>query len=152
MLKNTQSGRSMIEMLGVLAIIGVLSAGGIAGYSMAMKNYKANKAMEVIQMLSTQAKTIYNGNYTNISANDMTALGSDFTSPFGEISVAEVDNDAKHFTLTMLNVEQSACIKLGAANWGGATVKVDGNAVANMSDALTSCNSVDDNTVVWTFD
>ena len=27
-----QSGRSMIEMLGVLAIIGVLSVGGIAGY------------------------------------------------------------------------------------------------------------------------
>jgi len=27
--KNTQSGRSMIEMLGVLAIIGVLSVGGI---------------------------------------------------------------------------------------------------------------------------
>ena len=26
-----QSGRSMVEMLGVLAIIGVLSVGGIAG-------------------------------------------------------------------------------------------------------------------------
>ena len=31
--KNEQSGRSMVEMLGVLAIIGVLSVGGIAGYS-----------------------------------------------------------------------------------------------------------------------
>ena len=30
-------GRSMIEMLGVLAIIGVLSVGGIAGYSKAME-------------------------------------------------------------------------------------------------------------------
>ena len=29
--KTNQSGRSMIEMLGVLAIIGVLSVGGIAG-------------------------------------------------------------------------------------------------------------------------
>ena len=27
-----ESGRSMVEMLGVLAIIGVLSIGGIAGY------------------------------------------------------------------------------------------------------------------------
>ena len=33
-------GRSMIEMLGVLAIIGVLSVGGIAGYSKAMEKYK----------------------------------------------------------------------------------------------------------------
>ena len=39
-------GRSMIEMLGVLAIIGVLSVGGIAGYSKAMEKYKVNKLVE----------------------------------------------------------------------------------------------------------
>ncbi len=39
-------GRSMIEMLGVLAIIGVLSVGGIAGYSKAMEKYKLNKTVE----------------------------------------------------------------------------------------------------------
>ena len=33
---SNQNGRSMIEMLGVLAIIGVLSGGGIIGYSKAM--------------------------------------------------------------------------------------------------------------------
>ncbi len=42
----SQSGRSMIEMLGVLAIIGVLSVGGIAGYSKAMEMYKINKIIE----------------------------------------------------------------------------------------------------------
>lgn len=30
-MKNNQFGRSMIEMLGVLAIIGILSVGGIVG-------------------------------------------------------------------------------------------------------------------------
>ena len=43
---GVQYGRSMIEMLGVLAIIGVLSVGGIAGYSKAMEKWKVNKAME----------------------------------------------------------------------------------------------------------
>ena len=38
-------GRSMIEMLGVLAIIGVLSVGGIAGYSKAMEKFKVNKLL-----------------------------------------------------------------------------------------------------------
>ena len=38
-----EHGRSMIEMLGVLAIIGVLSVGGIAGYSKAMEKWKVNK-------------------------------------------------------------------------------------------------------------
>ena len=32
----SESGRSMVEMLGVLAIIGVLSVGGVAGYNFAM--------------------------------------------------------------------------------------------------------------------
>ena len=39
-------GRSMIEMLGVLAIIGVLSVGGIAGYSKAMEKFKVSKAVK----------------------------------------------------------------------------------------------------------
>ena len=41
--KNDQTGRSMVEMLGVLAIIGVLSVGGIAGYSKAMTKFKITK-------------------------------------------------------------------------------------------------------------
>ena len=44
--KKSQFGRSMIEMLGVLAIIGVLSVGGIAGYSRAMEQYNWNKALD----------------------------------------------------------------------------------------------------------
>ncbi len=40
---NSQNGRSMIEMLGVLAIVAILSVGAISGYSMAMESYKTNK-------------------------------------------------------------------------------------------------------------
>ena len=47
-IKSEQSGRSMVEMLGVLAIIGVLSVGGIAGYSKAMAKFKLSKAMDQI--------------------------------------------------------------------------------------------------------
>ena len=41
-------GRSMVEMLGVLAIVGVLSVGAIAGYSKAMFKYRLNKQTEQI--------------------------------------------------------------------------------------------------------
>lgn len=41
-----QQGRSMVEILGVLAIIGVLSIGAIAGYGKAMMKYKLNKQTE----------------------------------------------------------------------------------------------------------
>ena len=50
-IKN-QNGRSMIEMLGVLAIIGVLSVGGIAGYSKAMMKYRINKTIEQITLVA----------------------------------------------------------------------------------------------------
>ena len=51
----TQSGRSMVEMLGVLAIIGVLSVGAIAGYSKAMFKYKLNRQAEGFNMLLNSA-------------------------------------------------------------------------------------------------
>lgn len=50
-MKNNQFGRSMLEMLGVLAIIGVLSVGGIAGYSKAMEKFKVNKLISEYNML-----------------------------------------------------------------------------------------------------
>ena len=46
-----ENGRSMVEMLGVLAIIGVLSVGAIAGYSKAMMKYKLNKQTEQLSTL-----------------------------------------------------------------------------------------------------
>ena len=45
------AGRGIVEMLGVLAIIGVLSVGAIAGYSKAMFKYKLNKQTEQMNQL-----------------------------------------------------------------------------------------------------
>ena len=48
---KSENGRSMVEMLGVLAIIGVLSVGAIAGYSKAMFKYKLNKQSEQLTQI-----------------------------------------------------------------------------------------------------
>ena len=40
-----EQGRSMVEMLGVLAVVGVLSVGGIAGYTYAMNKHYANELL-----------------------------------------------------------------------------------------------------------
>ena len=69
MKKTQESGRSMVEMLGVLAIIGVLSIGGIAGYSMAMNRYRANEALDAA---SKYAVILYAAYQTK------KAMGSDF--------------------------------------------------------------------------
>ena len=46
-----QCGRAMIEMLGVLAVVGVLSVGGISGYSKAMRMYKSNIQKRMISSM-----------------------------------------------------------------------------------------------------
>ena len=51
----TLSGRSMVEMLGVLAIIGVLSVGAMSSYSKAMFKYKLNKQAEQLSTLFNEA-------------------------------------------------------------------------------------------------
>ena len=66
---KNQSGRSMIEMLGVLAIIGVLSVGGIAGYSKAMMTMKINKTIEQISHMASAIKTAYMNQSGNIDKN-----------------------------------------------------------------------------------
>ena len=67
------AGRSMIEMLGVLAIVGVLTVGGIAGYSKAMEQYKLNKVLNQYSHL-LQGLIEYGGKMRN-SGNDDVQLG-----------------------------------------------------------------------------
>ena len=75
-----QFGRSMVEMLGVLAIIGVLSVGGIAGYSKAMFKYKINKTIDVMSYAIARIIELENtpnkqGQYLINSARDARILG-----------------------------------------------------------------------------
>lgn len=52
---QSQTGRSMVEMLGVLSIIGVLSIGGIAGYRYAMDQMTMNKIYNLIDTVAVAA-------------------------------------------------------------------------------------------------
>ena len=103
-MKNVnESGRSMVEMLGVLAIIGVLSIGGIAGYTMAMNHYRANEGLVAANLTIVEAmareKTV---NYaSNIGAlpsgvNSIIAKADGTaTVEYNEPAVASVANEVK---------------------------------------------------------
>ncbi len=52
--QTPDSGRSMVEMLGTLAVIGVLSITGIMGYKYAMNRYRVNQIANELNMLSNQ--------------------------------------------------------------------------------------------------
>ena len=58
-------------MLGVLAIVGLLSVGGIAGYTKAMKKMKINKTIQQISWISARIQTVLGqktkGKYTGLN-------------------------------------------------------------------------------------
>lgn len=74
--KSNETGRSMIEMLGVLAIIGVLSVGGIAGYSKAMMQYKINKTSDQVTQIIGNIRTLY-GSQKSYGTSEMYCYSGD---------------------------------------------------------------------------
>ena len=40
-----EQGRSMVEMLGVLAVVGILSVAGMKGFTYAMSEHRANELL-----------------------------------------------------------------------------------------------------------
>ena len=137
-----QCGRSMVEMLGVLAIIGVLSVGGIAGYSKAMNKFKINKTTDQVSMLIANLRTMFSaqGNYKDLDnaqaigfgivPDDMiktSGTGANATTtiqnPFGgDVTIdgspiKQGDTDGA-FRITYEGLSREACVTLATGDWG----------------------------------
>ncbi len=144
MYKNEQSGRSMVEMLGVLAIIGVLSVGGIAGYSKAMTKFKINKSMDQVSMTLFSGQRNYSG-LTNANAvtfgiipSEMDGGGGTITNSFaGAVTLGtaavNTNNDAA-FTIKYDGLGREACVTMATSDWGSGS----SSGLVNMSVAATS--------------
>ena len=61
----------MIEMLGVLAIVCVLSVGGIVGYSKAMEKFKLHKLINQIATVAANVRTLYGIQTDYSGVNDL---------------------------------------------------------------------------------
>ena len=96
-----EHGRSMVEMLGVLAVIGVLSVGGIAGYTSAMRQYKANEIVNATSMLYMMGASQNQGN----GDKQMLYSGALGTVPSG---VSEITYNADK-TITLAFTDTDVC-------------------------------------------
>ena len=129
---SQETGRSMVEMLGVLAIVGVLSVGGIAGYSQAMSKFKVTKAMDQVQTIITNIRTLYASQrtYTSLTPVQAQAMGilteesingSKGLNPFGgeiQFGVGDSVGSNRTFTITYTGLTSEACVKMATADWG----------------------------------
>lgn len=163
--KNEQSGRSMVEMLGVLAIIGVLSVGGISGYSKAMAKFKLTKAQDQLTMMIMNIRTAYAtspgypglnnslaADYKLVSQEMVVSQGgSSLISAFGgNVLVSTVkgadgtSNGA--FQIIFNGLGKDACTSLASSDWGtdgllGITVSGAAQAIGDLAGTGQACSS-----------
>ena len=159
-IKNSEFGQSMIEMLGVLAIIGVLSVGGIAGYSKAMMKYKINKTINQISMIAANIQAFF-GHQKDFSglnnevikkahlAPDEMWQGSDIIDTYGN-TVTVIPNE-KAFSINLTSVEQDICIELTTKDWGISAYAVSIGTISEIIGKMNGTNNktgnVDFNTI-----
>ncbi|MBQ8671771.1 MAG: hypothetical protein IJ525_04535 [Alphaproteobacteria bacterium] len=126
-IKNNESGRSMIEMLGVLAIIGVLSVGGIAGYSKAMQKYRINKTIEQITLIAGNVRTFFANQRNYSGLNDDSVIkkaklvpdemwdGNYIKDVWG--NTLYMHGETPSFYINLEEISESDCIELGTQDW-----------------------------------
>lgn len=164
--KNDQTGRSMVEMLGVLAIIGVLSVGGIAGYSKAMTKFKITKTFDQVSMTVANIRTLYSGqrSYSGLkTANafnmgvvpaemEGSSAGSLVNAFQGSVTIgtgAFNSNTAGAFYISYGGLGREACVSILTADWGsgsssgfiGITVGSGTSGITTASVPTVSANS-----------
>ena len=138
-MKTNESGRSMIEMLGVLAIIGVLSIGGISGYSKAMSVYRVNKTTDQLMQIAASTRALFAGHkkYTALTKNNKPNMalikkahlvpddminGDNMENIYGGTVLLNKANKGdrtdKAFAVSFSFIPQSSCIELATKEWG----------------------------------
>lgn len=138
-----QTGRSMIEMLGVLSIIGVLTVGGLTVIAKARRQQSITQTVSEISQLVESSKKIacqYDSGYGDfvnyLYRSEAYPNGLDFTyanngSSFtlsGDVTIKMPHKDAKpsgngeerfpHFIMEISDMNEDTCVNLASSNWG----------------------------------
>lgn len=144
LVSGSQSGRSMVEMLGVLAVMGVLSVGGVAMYTSAMNKHRANEILNEASkravMVAGQAMAGKTGTISLSEFGNNAVSGATFGTE------AKVENN--QIKLTLSGVEDSICTKMKAALGDNTVMAMDDKCTviafnADMTKGVakpTSCN------------
>lgn len=136
--KYLQAGRSMIEMLGVLTIIAIITMVGISSFSKAMNMYHTDKMMDQLTMLVTNIRTLFSHDHYYTGLNNSQAIELDvvpegliqknnhvlqnpfkgyvYINPTNPLPTA-VDKDAA-FEVTYTGLSREACILIATSDWG----------------------------------
>ncbi len=108
-----ESGRSMIEMLGVLAIMGIITVGAITMISYAMKSQKRTAVNDEVTQMVTGVRQLL-GEYDDFSnINNSTIFGAIGMSPKnpygGNYELAVNPSNPRQFIVSINGLSKSDC-------------------------------------------
>lgn len=151
MIKQNESGRTMLEMLGVLGIMGIIMYGAVSGINYGMGTYKINQIYNDVQEQIQAISDLYSWSrdYPDGEKMTKTACANDVFSrgctsnqlaglhPYGEgITINQIDSGSS-FSIQYSGIPKDACRRLLEMEWGMIGV------------SATSCES-ETNTITWT--
>lgn len=108
-----ESGRSLTEMLGVLAIVGVLSIASIFGFQYAMNKYRANNT---IAELTQRALIVSIQMIQKAPVLQMDELGNTTYLGYGVVAKRVPDNTAL-FNLEVTGIQVDTCEQILKSDW-----------------------------------
>jgi hypothetical protein len=117
---NQESGRSMIEMLGVLAIMGLLTVGAYELIKLAFNNQKQMKAVEEIFVIVNEVRTLHSqyDDFSNMNGDVILSMMEKKQNPYGGTYELSVDpSDSRQFILTVNGLSKSECQSLVTRAW-----------------------------------
>ena len=149
MTHKNQSGRTMMEMLGVLAIIGIITYGAISGINSGMTSYRINalyiEVSDIIHGLQDMYTAVYGGGNFPNSVCDTDAIDSVSCQALiknGILSKNAIDLVIETQAPQTLNVifttnKKDFCKRLAKMDWDVQFINCvnDGQSCSSLSDA-----------------
>ena len=162
LLRKNDSGRSIVEMLGVLAIMGVITVMGISGYSQAIGKINRNNVTEDVVRIAQEVRGLFaaKGDYlvgddeggtavNNTVSNDigsvLDSMKVKLTTPYGgkyKVSsnkVAAGSTNSPGFFITIQEVPSSDCVYFENMAWTDAVDPTSYNDVTFGKAVGTEC-------------
>ena len=117
-MKN-ESGRSLIEIIGVLAVTAVMTAGAVAIYNSVRTNQKNTIAAATLREVAKDINMLMGmrSDYTGISVDYLVKAGAlpNADAPIGKSWTIDVGIDRITFTINLYGLTRSECEFFGAA-------------------------------------
>lgn len=129
---NQESGRTMMEMIGVIAIIGVLTVGAVSTVNYGLESFRVSSAFNLVESTANNVSDLYSWRRElptdKSSMRSKICLNKVFDDPcvegqenatiataWGYLTVAPKSD--KQFQITLTNVPYMACSQLVAMKW-----------------------------------